>query len=83
MFKEKGLSIPHVNAVSFSIPLHNALLATGNFLSSAQHADLRRTGYLKETTAASRNAAGSRSPSFTGSMIFAAYGHIRACSAPI
>ena len=32
VFKEKGLSIPHVNAVSFSIPLHNALLATGNFL---------------------------------------------------
>ena len=32
VFKEKGLPIPHVNAVSFSIPLHNALLATGNFL---------------------------------------------------
>jgi DNA-binding transcriptional LysR family regulator len=31
-FKENGLPIPHVNAVSFSIPLHNALLATGNFL---------------------------------------------------
>jgi len=32
VFKENGLPIPHVNAVSFSIPLHNALLATGNFL---------------------------------------------------
>jgi DNA-binding transcriptional LysR family regulator len=32
-FKEKGLPVPRVSAVSFSIPLHNALLATGNFLS--------------------------------------------------
>ena len=31
-FKEARLPTPHVNAVSFSIPLHNALLATGNFL---------------------------------------------------
>jgi DNA-binding transcriptional LysR family regulator len=31
-FKEKGLPVPHVSAVSFSIPLLNALLATGNFL---------------------------------------------------
>jgi DNA-binding transcriptional LysR family regulator len=31
-FKESGLPIPHINAVSFSIPLFNALLATGNFL---------------------------------------------------
>jgi DNA-binding transcriptional LysR family regulator len=31
-FREKGLPIPHINAVSFSIPLFNALLATGNFL---------------------------------------------------
>ena len=30
-FKEKGLPVPHVSAVSFSIPLFNALLATGNF----------------------------------------------------
>jgi DNA-binding transcriptional LysR family regulator len=32
-FKEKSLPVPHVSAVSFSIPLLNALLATGNFLS--------------------------------------------------
>jgi DNA-binding transcriptional LysR family regulator len=32
-FKEKGLPAPHVNTVSFSIPLQNALLATGKFLS--------------------------------------------------
>jgi DNA-binding transcriptional LysR family regulator len=31
-FKEKGLPIPRVSAVSFSFPLFNALLATGNFL---------------------------------------------------
>jgi DNA-binding transcriptional LysR family regulator len=31
-FKQNGLPIPHVSAVSFSIPLFNALLATGNFL---------------------------------------------------
>jgi DNA-binding transcriptional LysR family regulator len=31
-FKEKGLPVPHVSAVSFSMPLFNALLATGNFL---------------------------------------------------
>ena len=32
-FKEQGLPAPRVNAVSFSIPLQNALLATGSFLS--------------------------------------------------
>lgn len=32
-FQEKGLPVPRVSAVSFSIPLQNALLATGNFLS--------------------------------------------------
>jgi len=31
-FKAKGLPIPHISAVSFSIPLITALLATGNFL---------------------------------------------------
>jgi DNA-binding transcriptional LysR family regulator len=31
-FKAKGLPVPHVSAVSFSIPLITALLATGNFL---------------------------------------------------
>jgi DNA-binding transcriptional LysR family regulator len=31
-FREEGLPVPQVNAVSFSIPLYNALLATGNFL---------------------------------------------------
>jgi DNA-binding transcriptional LysR family regulator len=31
-FEEAGLPAPHVNAVSFSIPLFGALLATGNFL---------------------------------------------------
>jgi DNA-binding transcriptional LysR family regulator len=40
-FKEKGLPIPHVNAVSFSIPLHNALLATGNFLCLAPNSLLQ------------------------------------------
>jgi DNA-binding transcriptional LysR family regulator len=31
-FKAKGLPIPHISAISFSIPLITALLATGNFL---------------------------------------------------
>jgi DNA-binding transcriptional LysR family regulator len=31
-FREKGLPGPHISAVSFSFPLYNALLATGNFL---------------------------------------------------
>jgi DNA-binding transcriptional LysR family regulator len=31
-FREKGLAGPHISAVSFSFPLYNALLATGNFL---------------------------------------------------
>jgi DNA-binding transcriptional LysR family regulator len=31
-FREEGLPAPHVSAVSFSIPLYSALLATGNFL---------------------------------------------------
>lgn len=31
-FREEGLPAPHVSAVSFSIPLITALLATGNFL---------------------------------------------------
>jgi DNA-binding transcriptional LysR family regulator len=31
-FHSDGLPPPRVNAVSFSIPLHNALLASGNFL---------------------------------------------------
>jgi DNA-binding transcriptional LysR family regulator len=31
-FRAKGLPVPHVSAVSFSIPLLTALLATGNFL---------------------------------------------------
>ncbi|HET9394507.1 MAG TPA: LysR family transcriptional regulator [Nitrospiraceae bacterium] len=31
-FKEEGLPAPQINAVSFSIPLFSALLATGNFL---------------------------------------------------
>jgi DNA-binding transcriptional LysR family regulator len=32
LFKEEGLPAPQVNAVSFSIPLYSALLATGDFL---------------------------------------------------
>jgi DNA-binding transcriptional LysR family regulator len=31
-FNAKGLPLPHISAVSFSIPLITALLATGNFL---------------------------------------------------
>jgi DNA-binding transcriptional LysR family regulator len=31
-FRASGLPPPRVNSVSFSIPLHNALLASGNFL---------------------------------------------------
>jgi DNA-binding transcriptional LysR family regulator len=31
-FEAKGLPVPHISAVSFSIPLITALLATGNFL---------------------------------------------------
>lgn len=31
-FKEENLPVPHISAISFSIPLYNALLATGNFL---------------------------------------------------
>jgi DNA-binding transcriptional LysR family regulator len=31
-FREKGLPGPRISAVSFSFPLYNALLATGNFL---------------------------------------------------
>jgi DNA-binding transcriptional LysR family regulator len=31
-FRASGLPSPRVNVVSFSIPLHNALLASGNFL---------------------------------------------------
>jgi DNA-binding transcriptional LysR family regulator len=31
-FRVSGLPSPRVNAVAFSIPLHNALLASGNFL---------------------------------------------------
>jgi DNA-binding transcriptional LysR family regulator len=40
-FREQGLPAPHIAAVSFSIPLLNALLATGNFLSVLPNALLQ------------------------------------------
>jgi DNA-binding transcriptional LysR family regulator len=45
-FREKGLPAPHIAAVSFSIPLLNALLATGNFLSVLPNALLQFSPHL-------------------------------------
>ena len=45
-FKEEGLPAPQVNAVSFSIPLYSALLATGNFLSLLPNSMLQLRQHL-------------------------------------
>jgi DNA-binding transcriptional LysR family regulator len=45
-FKEEGLPAPQVNAVSFSFPLYNALLATGNFLCLLPNSMLQLSRHL-------------------------------------
>ena len=45
-FRESGLPPPRVNAVSYAIPLHNSLVATGNFLSLLPRSLLQFSGKL-------------------------------------
>lgn len=45
-FQAAGLPTPRINAVSYSIPLHNALLATGNFLNVLPNSMLHFSRHL-------------------------------------
>ena len=45
-FKEQGLPSPRVNAISFSMPLYSALLATGNFLCVLPNSMLQLSQHL-------------------------------------